>query len=586
MPTLMDYEIEGLVKDGSKLDFSKEKLAVHAFVQGKEIAQADVDNSGHYKLTFKYTDEVPATELRVSPAAERPEAPITAADALTPPEYTTSGNRATARLDIKVPSAESNLLPTLGRLIWGGVGTIEANPSGFDDIDVFPGAKMDFAVDIPRMMFQFFPRPHWVVQWTRRNVGYTYTQPTPPAGSSGMSPYSFKIPLLLQTLQSPIIPAGILVPPAPILPQRILRISISQYVNGTWNEVYKVAVPWSQIPQNGEMDFLVPAAKIMPQPLVGVLPSSIGLLPCDKNHLVKGYAFSQPGDPARIQGVSHQPFCETIRIFGLFPPAPPVATYQVQIAATDEDYIAGTTTGLLWEDLTDPLVNLVRDPIKQTYTPQPLGPFVRADGSFYYKNIDTEPEERWHEHGLKFTWNSRNKADGFYAIRMLSFDQNNKKMGEFNLPVLRIDNTVPLVDLQIVGGDEFAEKKCGRVMLTPNGELTFQITAYDPVGHVLSYGLSATAGKNAVRVNTGVESVPVNGVGVQNLQEAIPVHGVDPAKPGYLDSNLQDCDPLAYNVELFVQGSAMDGYAVTMGSQWVSKELNLIVAKYQKPKTT
>ena len=68
MERRIKYVIEGQLKSMGKVDFGKAKLAVHAFIEGVDVARADVDKKGSYKLTFEYGEKPPATELRVIPA--------------------------------------------------------------------------------------------------------------------------------------------------------------------------------------------------------------------------------------------------------------------------------------------------------------------------------------------------------------------------------------------------------------------------------------------------------------------------------------------------------------------------------------
>lgn len=62
------YIIEGQVKGTEKIDFGKAKLAVHAFIGGVEVAKANIDAQGKYKLAFEHKEQPSATELWVLPA--------------------------------------------------------------------------------------------------------------------------------------------------------------------------------------------------------------------------------------------------------------------------------------------------------------------------------------------------------------------------------------------------------------------------------------------------------------------------------------------------------------------------------------
>ena len=65
------YVTEAQIKSAAKIDFGKEKLAVHVFVGDVEIARTNVDIQGKYQLIFEYKDEPPATEVRALPASNQ-----------------------------------------------------------------------------------------------------------------------------------------------------------------------------------------------------------------------------------------------------------------------------------------------------------------------------------------------------------------------------------------------------------------------------------------------------------------------------------------------------------------------------------
>lgn len=155
------------------------------------------------------------------------------------------------------------------------------------------------------------------------------------------------------------------------------------------------------------------------------------------------------------------------------------------------------------------------------------------------------------------------------------------------LPVLCIDNSRPLADL-----DAPKAEKCGGVqlnqqmdangnpMLDPNGNpihtLDLKVTAYDSADHVLDFGISAERGSKPFEGNvlTNISPsifMPKPGPGIYDQIETVTIKELPPA--------FADCPTLAYHVYLGVQGSGTNGYSSRLGSQYVSKIINLTVAK-------
>ena len=83
---------------------------------------------------------------------------------------------------------------------------------------------------------------------------------------------------------------------------------------------------------------------------------------------MKGYGTSQLHDPISL---SHQPFCQSLRVFGLFAKTPPAVAYKVQIAVADEDQ---TRAGVLGKMSTDPLYNLEWDDVARHWDVRYMGP--------------------------------------------------------------------------------------------------------------------------------------------------------------------------------------------------------------------
>ena len=81
-------------------------------------------------------------------------------------------------------------------------------------------------------------------------------------------------------------------------------VEISQFLNGNWNKVYSENITLSALQQDNHFDFLVPSGKlvltpVIPRPATGFRFGSIGLIPCDTDHLVRGYVYTKIGDTDR-----------------------------------------------------------------------------------------------------------------------------------------------------------------------------------------------------------------------------------------------------------------------------------------------
>ena len=545
MPTVIDHIIEGTVLDGDKIAFAKEKLSVQAFVKGQEVAGAEVDPSGRYKLSFTSAEERPTTELRVSStAAADSDANLASAEILTPTQFVTRGNQSIAQHNLTLPS--SKLVPA------GGLGPLDRvlpmcgqvfawiTPHQFEGQ---LGLKLDFYSFEPSAELRIDqsvqpPLIRAVIVW-RKLLSYTsYT------GSDGVYAgcFSYKIPII---------------PPLRPVPDPYFMVEISQFFEGNWNKVYEEHISLPALRQYTHFDFLIPIDKLVGSPVcttpkIGFLFGAIGLIPCDDAHIVKGYVSSQTGD--QIMGLTHRPMRGVLRIFGLFAKDPQVASYKFEIAATDENHVPGPNATLKWEDLTDPLSNRKRDSLTaEVMGPDPI--------THVYKNIDGDEDNIWGERDLKFEWNSANRPDGFYALRIKALDKNNNPVMINNeplvveMPVLRIDNSLPTVKIEAVGAEE-----SGKVVST-DGKLKFNITAYDPQGHVLDWNIRALAGRDAIELNadpTALQFDPPANTGSPG--EGVPAGTMETLTIVKLPRNLAACDPLVYNFELIAHGSAITGY--------------------------
>lgn len=563
------YVIEGQIKSTSKIDFGKEKLAVHAFVGNVEVARGKVDAQGKYKLTFEYKDQAPATELRVLPArlSHRCSRTLTLSKTISPGRYVLKKQSAAvyyAYYDLVLPPGILTYWAKITKTyrMHGDVyaTTFVGTPPIPISTEPLPAAKIEFyEVDTP----MFWVAGKWVAgKWvwvepelTKAYLGYAYTAPD---GS-----YEFEFDFSYKTGPIWVWPFPDKVPD--------IRARISQFVDGLWKQVYEGPVDWN-IVGDFHRDYFVPVEDTFPIPPEPVPPdegfrfTSVGLLPIDETRISGGYATAQPGDPDRIAGISHQPFCGTLRIFGLFAETPPVASYKVQIADADENGPTG-----IWRDATDPLHNRKWNDVERRWEPMILGPNP-ATGC--YQNIDTEPEGDWHEHALKVTWNTANEPNGYYALRIIGYDAGAAEVGTFEMPVMRVDNDRPEASIEVMG----SVTECGALTLGVGRKITFRITAHDPEGHVRRYWISGSRGRGASPAGTPIDEWRPDPtdlwIGVENHIVDFTVDVLPPPP-----SALAGCTTLAYNFELHVWGLATDCYNVTPGSQWVKRETNLVVSE-------
>ncbi len=555
------YELSGKLLSKETIDYSKAKMTVQAFVGEREIASADVEENGAYKLAFADKKLLSAVELRVIPKL------------LATPRYhkapglglkkTMGGSYFRKKENEKVYKAQYSMqipYPFI-EFLWkitkayhmhgavyattfqdvGGVPT----PIGIQPV---PGAKIEFFEADKPFLWLFGTEP----TISESYLGEAFT------GPDGSYDFTFDFtynPWFLFYLFNDTVPD--------------VRARISQFTDGAWTQVYEGPVDWN-IAEDFNRSYFIPEEEVIPEPvseakpLVGFRYISCGLLPVDNTRIKKGYATAESGDPARIAGVSHQPFCGRLRLFGLFAESDNVQTYKVQLAEANEDGPTGS-----WTDVTDPLHNRKWDDTNKKWLFNVLGPDPLTGR---YKNIDIEPEYDWHEHALKVTWYSANVANGYYAIRVIGYNAADAEVGIFYMPVVRIDNTRPDASLDIISP---AVSECGYMTLDSTRNIAFKVTAHDSEGHMLRYHISCSRGKHpqaaGSKIQTSRPDPNTNWTGESNHSD---VYHVNP-----LPSELADCPSVAYNAELHVYGASTDGYNVTPGSQHAKREMNLIVSE-------
>jgi len=558
MKTRNKYVIEGTVDNLEGDDFHAHHLAVRAYVEGKEIACAEVDKRNHYRLTFEGDEKPPMTELRVLPLefAHNGHDTLAVNKVISPMRYAKKAkeNVIQAQYDLHVPHEFLTLMERINKTyqMHGAVYATTFVGGLPISIESLPAVKIDFyEVDLP------FIWPYGTIPSTTESyLGYAYTGPD----GSYTFDFNFSYHLGMYWLFMDKVPD--------------IRARISQFVGGTWTQVYEGPVDWN-IADTFHRDYFIPAEDVFPVPDFGVKPAegfrymSLGLLPIDETRFVQGYASAQPGDPARIANISHQPFCGTLRIFGLFAETPPVASYKVEIATADKNGPVGA-----WQDVVDPLVNQEWNATTHIWEPVTLGP---DPATHRYVNIDTEAEADWHEHALKIAWKSANWPNGYYVLRITGYDASGTTIGTYQMPVIRVDNSVPEVKLTVEGTSMGAVGNCGAMQLGLDRLIHFKVTAFDPEGHVWKYQLGGTRGKDALTAGSSIvddrDSHAPGGVwtGVKDAPVPFLASTLPPALAG--------CKTLAYNMELHVWGLSTDGYNTHPTSQWRHKESNLVVSE-------
>lgn len=557
-----NHVIRGRITGVDIKDLKGVGLTVFAFVGAREVGRAAVDKSGRYEIAFAGGPMPRATELRVLPASlARHAAKLpTLARTVGESRYAQRKGEAwyEAAFDLVVPPAILQLWRTITTTyrIHGVAYAATYSGGALQSVAPMAGFRVDFyEVDQPA----FWPIGTTPPQ-TESLLGTVYTDPTGSYDFSFDFSYTQSLLLILNLWQDR----------TPDLRARVL-----QFRDGAWQQIFENAVDWN-ITTDFHRDLFVPATDLLgvtdpgSKPLVGFRYLSLGLLPIDSTRFSGGYVTTQPGDP--ISGLSHRPFAGTLRIFGLFAAAPPVATYLVERAPADAsgplaDPVTGTVS---WVPVTDALSNLKWNDTLNRWEHQVLGP---DPVTHRYQNIDTQPEADWLEHGLKLTWSSANVPDGFYVLRVTGYDAAGNPVGTpAEMPVLRVDNTPPTTSFTALGSDIGVVNHCGAMTLGATRKIRFQVTGYDGSGHALYVSLSGTRGKNAVSAGASMsQSAPaagwtgVNGETWEFTAAALP-------------ADIADCPAVAYNFEWVVQGSATNGYASELSSQRVRLDSNLVVS--------
>lgn len=350
-----------------------------------------------------------------------------------------------------------------------------------------------------------------------------------------------------------------------------IRARFYLFINGAWSKIHDAPMTefdWNIAP-DFHRDYRIPADAAIgtvdpgTKPATGFRFKSIGLLPIDTTRIAAGYAHSQPGDP--VAGITHEPFCGTLRIYGQFAAAPVVPQYTVELLKTDA---TGTAiTGEIWKQLGEPLSNLLWNEPARRWDAITLGP--TADK---YRNIDIEDPMDWLESSLKAVWNSANCVNGYYKLRITGYDASNLAVSTTEMPIMRIDNDTPEADFDVTAP---AATLCGDLTLGSDRDITFRVTAYESDGHMHSYSLSGSRGRYAesagATVSRGRPLANDNWNGVLNGSEQFAVIARSAAT--------LSCATMAYSFHLCVQGAGTNGYGNCLGSKRVYRESNLVITE-------
>lgn len=578
MSRVIDYVIEGNLTNGKKIDFAKDKLAVHAFVRDKELAHASVDDKGHYKLQFAYEEKPPATQIRVAPAAFGSATETMAlSDTVPPGQYVVKGNTAVAEHNVNFPSEYLEIMrPLFAAYQFHGevyAATYDQATQELEYVGALGGLKIDFFLEVPLkppvlVHKPWPPSPHPLPKMPfRMHLGTAFSSPNP----VGSYVFDFKLPFP----EKPFLPLG-------VKPE--VKAVLSQLLYGAWTKVFEDTVDW-QMQAELRKDFFVPAGNLRPIPVPGPHPTTtgflfedVGLLPIDATRIVDGYANTQPGDLGGVV-IKNEPFCSTLWIYGLFAKTPSPAAYKVQVAYSRDNVSWGA-----WEDVTDPLNNSIWNAATHTWDSKYLGPNpsdlnLAVMPPNVYRNIDNDTLI-WNTPALKFHWNSATpKGDGCYMLRVIPYDANGKQITRkdpqghvldangYAMPMIRVCNTRPIVNLLATNP---LPTQCGILQSTQT--ITFLVAATDNEG-MGYFDVTGTRGRDGLPAGAEIYNPPETAPALpsKNLDFNIDF-AIAPL------NTLATCPAVAYDFLLTVQGLGTDGFSNNLEERrnWTHSDLIIL----------
>ncbi len=557
--------LAGKVKSIEGLDFAKESYYVHVIDGGKSTATAKVSEDGTYTLELN-TDEICGNvEIKVVPEALCESAKnIPTISKTLSVEFLKKNLVEKLKLNLRLPPDIINWFQFISKT-YNMHGTVYSTR-----FDLAGGNPVPVAVEpLPMVKIEFYEVDNLLLPLKAVREDYIGEAYSDPDGNYTFSfnfkyrryPYLYILPLTQDKVPD-------------------IRARLYQFVNGSWMLVHEDKVDWN-INVNYTRSYFIPEEEVILKPGNCTNPVkdfsfvSLGLLPIDDARFIKGYVTSKPEDPV---SVSHQPLCGVLRIFGLFGSDTGVVKYSAEFARADEngrplEVDVSTGAPLGWTQIYDSLYNSRWDDAKKIWGVRILGPEA---GTGLYSNIDMEPESLWHEHALKITWNSANHPNGYYLLRVTGYNKDGKSTGTYQMPVIRIDNSLPQVSLTALSSTLGGISECGYVRLSPaDRRLSFELTAYDSEGHVLQYQISGIRGKDALQavkpllVQRPDKNSCWNGVISEEVNLLI-----DP-----LPAAISHCPAVAYSFRLEVWGSATNCYSQVVSTQYAVKSTNLVIAE-------
>lgn len=350
-----------------------------------------------------------------------------------------------------------------------------------------------------------------------------------------------------------------------------IRARFYLYINGVWTNIYNapmVNFDWN-IDADYHRDYRLPAdtaiGAVEPgtKPATGFRFKTIGLLPIDNTRIADGYAHSQPGDPVGV--ITHEPFCGSLRIYGLFAPTPEVTTYSVEMLKTDSSGVASPEE--TWKPVGVPLTNLQWNDLTKRWDAKNLG-----KTSERYQNIDIDDPMEWLEPSLKSVWNTANCVNGYYKIRITGYDAANNAVAAEEMPMVRIDNDLPQAELDVLSP---AATVCGDLTLGSDRNITFRVTAYESDGHLHSYTINGSRGRHSESAGTTL----FHGRTVANANWEGVINASEPFAIAARTSSTIICATMAYSFHLCAQGAGTNGYGNCLESKRVWINTNLVVTE-------
>ncbi|KNY26821.1 hypothetical protein [Pseudobacteroides cellulosolvens] len=542
---------------GNNIDFAKDNLSVFAVSEKNRITSAKVNKDGTYELTVSKADDLESLEIKVLPESMKNTGNIA------------SLSKTLSISDIKNLISQEDKVHNLDFYIhdnlinWFRLITRKYRMHGTVFSTVYEddgnGTQVPISVNpVPMVKIEFYEVDKPVIKFkaSEEYIGETITDPN--------GNYEFNFTFTSFRYRNRILP--LLYDSVPDIQARFY-----QFINGSWIIIHEDKVDWN-IGQDFNRSYFIDSKKVTPvsvgastSPQSGFRYLRLGLIPIDDEHFKEGYVTTKPGDPIKV---SHQPFCGILRIYGLFAKNSNVVKYKVM-------YAKASTTNVtsLWNNVTDTVYNCKWNSSTSIWDIKALGPDPLTG---MYQNIDTEPEGDWYDHALKITWNSANHANGYYKLKIIGYDSSDKPVGEYEMPIIRIDNNAPDISLEALGTSLGGVTPCGYLKLNPaDRKIKFRIKAFDIDGHVLRYSLSGSRGKDGHPAGSSIVKYrPDTNAGWQGENSAEVEFTVDT-----LPNGISACPAVAYGFWLEVWGLATNGYSSVVNSQYINFHMNLVVAE-------